>query len=205
MGCISIPLGDGGKLELSKDGVSMNPGEAEVEVEEVEQEDEVVEEDATEEDSKGELADGNVKTAVNAQSGSCGEFIEDPKMNDRTIAELLEFTPEGFSLPECALIDSMSDSYNSSYGETMVDAYIQVPGVWIDMYDYYDESFNELNFKEIKRDKNNNAKEAQISGELAEHAVRIQITQVDNEEEDIAKMRFIIYKYDELREEYQNE
>ncbi|MFD1927455.1 hypothetical protein ACFSFY_05170 [Sporosarcina siberiensis] len=216
VGCISIPLGDGGKLEVSKDGISMNPGEAEaevVEVEEVEeieeiegkQEDEAVEEDVTEEESQDEKTDGNLKAVVNAESGRCGEFIEDPKINDRTIAEFLEFAPIGFSLPDCSLIDSMSDSYNSSYGETTIDAYIQVPGIWIDMYDYYDESFGELNFKEVKRDKNNNAKEARISGDLAEHAFRIHITQVDNEEEDIAKIRFVIYKYDEPREEYQND
>ncbi|WP_438314662.1 hypothetical protein [Sporosarcina sp. FA9] len=208
VGCISIPLGDGGKLELSKDGISMNPGEAdgieEVEVE-AEPEDEIVEEDATEEDSKDGKSDGNLKAVVNAQSGSCGEFVEDPKMNDRTITEFLEFAPMGFLLPDCTLIDSMSDRYDSSYGETTIEAYVQVPGVWIDMYDYYDEAFKELNFLEVKRDKNNNAKEARISGELAEHAVRIYITQVDNEEEDISKITFVIYKYDEPREKYQNE
>jgi len=68
------------------------------------------------------------------QSGSCGEFIEDLKMNDRTIAEFLEFAPVGFSLSDCTLI-----------------------------------------------------------------------TQVDNEDEEIVKITIRMYKYDEPRENYQNE
>lgn len=215
-GCISIPLGDAGTLEVSEDGISVNSGDKEDTGEEdVVKEDEPGEEDATgeegitkedpvdeEEAPEDDKAEDKGKSGTFSGSASCGEFIEDPKGNDRLVKALAKLAPPNFPLADCTLMGTTKEGYSTTYEAVTVSSNFKVEGYWADVYDEYVEYMEEAGFGPLDKKEDAQAKYARVSGKNADYDLDLSFTQHDAEDgTEYVKIELGLYHYDTPREE----
>lgn len=211
-GCISIPLGDAGTLEVSEDGISVNPGDKENAGEgegDIVKEDEPVEEDGAGEDPAGEEdAPEDDKAEDKGQSGtvvgsaSCDEFIEDPKGNDRLVKALAKLAPPNFPLADCTLMGGTKEGYSNTYEAVTVSSNFKVEGYWADVYDEYVEYMEEEGFGPLDKKEDAQAKYARVIGKNADYDLDLSFTQRDAEDgTEYVVIELGLYHYDTPREE----
>lgn len=204
VGCISIPLGDGGKLEVSKDGVNVDLGE-ESAVDEIEVDDEDVEDSESEEEAvETEDAEEGVEEGSDTTNGAngCIEEIEDSRGNERSLKQLAELAPPDFPLPDCTKVDSVVEDYYDGYQAVTVDSYFVVEGYWADIFDLYEEYLVKSGFEPLKKSEKAEEKSGWIEGKTPDYDVTLNFNQVNREDsEELVNVRVIIYHYDTPRDE----
>lgn len=210
-GCISIPLGDGGKLEVSKDGVSLDTGEEEGadsgEEESIDEnaeegvegtEDETNGEDATEEE---EVEDGKSEETA-TEPGSCMEPIEDTRGNDRALKQLAELAPPNFPLPDCTKVESTNDGYYEPYKAATVDSHFVVEGYWADIFDLYKDYLEESGFGPLDKSERADNMSAILIGKTSDYNATIYINQEKRDDDiELVKVRLVLYHYDTPQDE----
>ena len=207
-GCVSIPLGDGGKLEVSKDGINVDLGEgSESEIDEVEsaeeekseKEDEIIGEDAAEDDGG---KDEGKSEATATGSASCDEFIEDPKGNDRLVKALAKLAPPNFPLADCTLMGTTREGYHSRYESVTVDADFKVKGYWADVYDEYVEYMEAAGFGPLAKREDAKDQYASLVGKTPDYDLTLTFKQRDAEDgTEFVSIGFGLYHYDTPRDE----
>ena len=209
-GCLSIPLGDGGKLEVSKDGVNVDVGEDEgSENEEAEEADMEGTEDA--ESTEGTDVDSDATTGeegteeseqVAAGSTSCVEPIEDTRGNDRALKQLAELAPLNFPLPDCTKIGSVTEGYYEPYEAATLDAYFEVEGYWADIFDLYTGYLEESGFGPLSKHEKAEVMTASLKGKSSDYEVTLEFRQQARDDGiELVEVRLILYHYDTPRDE----
>ena len=187
-GCISIPLGDGGKLEVSKDGVNIDTGEGDdVESEESsedEKEKEIVKEDGVEEEATGTEPETEDDEAVGEEStlgttgpNGCGEFIENPEANNDAIERFLKDMESDFPLPDCVYMGTVTVN---PYGEDadQVRAPYEVEGSWKTVFEMYESYLNTVfGEREVNASPDFNNLSGSLSGQNDEYYYNIKISE----------------------------
>ncbi|MHA6258859.1 hypothetical protein ACXYMX_02980 [Sporosarcina sp. CAU 1771] len=203
-GCISIPLGDAGTLELSEDGISVTPGDATEESEQdavVEEEVVLEEESAVEDDEKEKEeaeapkeSEDKVDTIAVDKSGTCTDFIEDMRGNERQVKALTKLTPPEFPLTDCTLINSISERTNSS--ADVVESNFEVQGYWADVYDDFLAYLEQEVDGELTKSENAPDQSAQLKGYDPNYYIRLDFKQHSPEDlPEYVSIYFIIEYY----------
>lgn len=152
-GCISIPLGDGGKLEVSKDGLNVDLGEEDgtesaeqVADETAEESMDGVEEETTETETGIESNSDDEAVEEEAapgmqESGNCGAFIENPEANNDAIERFMKTMEPDYPLPDCVYMGTVTEN---PYGDNadQVRAPYQVEGSWKTVFEMYENYLN---------------------------------------------------------------
>ena len=189
-GCISIPLGDGGKLEVSKDGVNIDPGEEDGGTESKEPsekgeekegkdgvEDEAVGTEPEVEDSGDDEAGEKKPTLGTSESGSCGEFIENPEANNDAIERFLKDMESDFPLPDCVYMGTVTVN---PYGDDadQVRAPYEVEGSWKTVFEMYEDYLNSVfGEREVQASPDFNNLSGDLSGQNDEYYYNIKISE----------------------------
>jgi len=220
-GCVSIPLGDGGKLEVSKEGLNIDMGEEEslgdseeiIEPEVIEEEKEIdvvneekeIDIDITEENENDVTEEKSIETKEETKStvprndsSSCGEFVEDPETNDIAIQELLELLPAGFPIADCVQMGSTNESYDDYYLVEKVSSSFTVEDSWKNQYEQYKTYYEASDFGRFKKEQDIKSKFARLSASPAEFDLNIRF---DEYSEGIVTVAIYFDKYDEPRVE----
>ena len=210
-GCISIPLGDGGKLEVSKDGVNIDNGEEkqpeveevetpeEADVPEVEEEPEVLEDEgAVEEPEATETNTGGVATGTE----SCEEPNEDPRGNERAIKQLVALAPPNFPILDCMNVNAVNESYSTTYEAVIVESNFVVEGYWADIHDLYEEYLEESGFGPLEKKEEAKRMSANLRGKTPDYDATLYFDQVKRDDDvELVKVTFTLYHYDAPQEQ----
>ncbi|QUW21049.1 hypothetical protein JSQ81_14685 [Sporosarcina sp. Marseille-Q4063] len=212
-GCISIPLGDGGQLEVSKDGVNIDTGEEDGadngEVEEAEEgvegtEEETNKEETDKEDTADdEGTDESEPEEVATDTNSCVEPIEDTRGNERALKQLAELAPPNFPLPNCTKMESTKDGYYEAYKAATLESYFIVEGYWADILDLYKDYLEESGFGPLKKNENAKDMSAWLEGKTPDYDATIYVTQLarNDDDQEVVRVRLVLYHYDNPRDE----
>ena len=213
-GCVSIPLGDAGTLEISKDGVNVAPGDEEEldanpDVKEIIEEDEPVEEDPVSENDvtseENAIEDDEIdkedapekdekKSEVVADTTSCDELIEDGKGNDRLVKALAKLAPPSFPLSECTLMGVTKESYSNTYKATVIESDFKVEGYWADVYDLYVEYMEETGFSPLAKSEDAKDQSARVSGKTVDYDLSLHFKQRNADDDtELVEITFVLY------------
>lgn len=211
-GC-SIPLGDLGKLDISKDGVNVvvddensesekSDGAEDDEKVPVDLDDAALAED-DEEDSDGGNDGKNSANKGSSTAGSyvCDELIQDQRGNERALKKLKELLPPKFHLSDCVFIESTDEGYHNSHQAVTVDTYFQIDGYWADIYDEYQEYLNDAGFGPLRLREDTKNMSGEIYAKDPDYDIDMYFRQLDNEDAEVTRIRIHFYHYDEPREE----
>lgn len=208
-GCISIPLGDGGTLEVSKDGFSVDEGKEGSNA----TEDEMIEEDETvdvdvaepepEKDAEVEETEKTTKSTNASSSDSCEGLIEDARGNERHIKKLIELTPTNYPEKDCMRMLSVNEEYIDSYDANHISADYYVEGYWADIVDEFVDYLADNGFKSPKVNESATDSRAYMSARDKDFDVDLTIEQADPSEDgkEFVRIRLGLYHYDASREE----
>lgn len=205
-GCISIPLGDGGTLEVSKDGLTIDEGKVASDSIEEEEIEEVEAAELEIETSEEDLEDGEANTPTNAavnSSNGCDDLIEDTRANDRHMKKLIELTPDDYPIAECMIMSNVTEEYQSSYEAEYVSADYYVEGYWADITDEFIDYFKDNGFASPTVNESASESKAYVSSKDADFDVDLTINQVEPGEDgsELVRIRLSLYHYDTAREE----
>ena len=206
-GCISIPLGDGGTLEVSKDGISVDEGKepSNATEDEVIDEVEAVEVDIEESEENAEVEekeDTTKRTNANS-SNSCEELIEDSRGNERHIKKLSDLTPTNYPEKECMIMLSVNEEYIDSYDANYISADYYIEGYWADIVDEFSDYLVDNGFKSPKVNESATDSRANMSARDKDFDIDLIIEQADPSEDgkEFVRIRLGLYHYDISREE----
>lgn len=175
-GCFSIPIGDG-VLEISTDGIDFVGKDEEKEMDQTESE----EVDVFAEEEEDATTDEITEETANQETNDDEKTTNNCEEQD--LSAITDSLMEGFFIPDCAALMSVSKTTNS------LDADLSVEGDWQAVYNGYKEYFSD---KLISESQNPSEKSGDLQATLYDDEQAYTYIQV-SQSEDTVSLRVLQY------------
>ncbi|MCZ2257420.1 hypothetical protein [Sporosarcina sp. G11-34] len=207
-GCVSIPLTDGGSIEISADGVTISPAEEDTETEDVTEvvvEDEtpstIEEKDPTEEENAPEKSEVVNEVDVEVKEQEQENTIEPDEVeglggcaNEFYLLE--NRLPKGFPIPPCTYIRHLEILEDDEENERIIIANYDTPGSIEEETEVYKTFFEDAGYSFTVNSQTEKKSELAISGKGIEMTMNSSQTEEDTITMQIAYNETPIQQYE---------